>query len=1419
MPTEQEIDNWKNTIHTRYMNYLKTSFYFKDAGLRESFKRALDECKLMKGPFPEPKRDFGKGNTAHALAKEYFGQHNDILPALRASCLYEHQEQAIRRVHQQQNVVVATGTASGKTESFLYPVLFELYRQHLEGKLSEPGVRALILYPMNALANDQRRRLGEICKALQDAKSDFEPTFGQYIGATPEDGYDQRRNAESHKGNKENRLAGELVFRNEMRKKPPHILLTNYSMLEYLLIRPADSELFDGERGRHWQFIVLDEAHQYRGTKGMEMGMLVRRLKQRLQAGGREHPFRCIATSATISSSKEKKDKKTVAQFANTLFGEPFTDDDVIFGTQKKSNNPKPQRFHLFMSALEGAFLSYQNGKDTIILNRKTEAGDDEKAAALEIALCRECGQHYYVGRKNEGYLDEAIRDPSNKYFGVDFYLPLNSDTDTKNTHRLCRQCGALSQGNDNPACKCEAGIPVKKCERHEKHPDQLKKCETCDYKRGGIGDPVREIVHGSDAPNSVIATALHGLLPKERRKILCFADSRQEAAFFAWYAEDSYEEVRNRNFIFRALKQSSIADEGLSFEDVQSRLQKICNNNGIFKEKNTAETRKREVLGMIFRELLTSEKRIALEGVGLAKWFVTIPTSLQLPPIIFEPPWNFTKDEGLNLLSFLLDRLRQKRVVALPEGAPVPGEVFPWPQMAVRVGIGDGAAGIIPWGSTGTSVVKHFLCRLLSDTDSTLTVQEKQTKGKELMNSLWDSIQDYDGDKLLIPAPINGSFYLNPDWLHIKLPSPQECFECNTCARLSFYNIRGVCPRNGCPGQLAQTDQNRLEQNHYRILYKDDKMPAQLLAEEHTAQISSEEAQKRQNDFINGAIHLLSSSTTFEVGVDLGDLETVFLRNVPPEPFNYTQRVGRAGRRGNPGLALTYCRRNPHDLYHYTNPEKHILQGKVHPPQLRLQNEKIILRHITATALSAFFRDSENRERFKCVKNLIGDDWESPRAVADFRDFCQGNKTLTSYMCTIVPQEMHEKTGLNDDSWVGKIAGENSRFADAEQEACNDYRLMRKKREEYRQQDNDRQAARISDRMETIADETSLNFLSRKAIIPKYGFPVDVVELDTRTRTRKDAYKVTLQRDLTQAIAEYAPKSKVVANKKEWESCGVKIIPGKALTVKHYHYDQARDFKQWDENASAPDGTNKKGGYLAPQFGFVTALFKKPPKPQGHARRLYTTRPFFEGFVGEQQASKNYFGIKITPALPGRMVVLCEGKNGGGFYICRGCGAGFAERENPHKTPEGNECNGTLQRLALGHEFVTDVVRLQFPGLRDQWQAYSLAYAVLLGAAQRLNVPDTDLNTTITAGETTGETAIVLYDNVPGGAGLVASMEKEDVFLNVLKEAKERVSGGCGCTESCYGCIRSYRNQFAHPHLQRQDALKFLETALKKTR
>ena len=418
--------------------------------------------------------------------------------------------------------------------------------------------------------------------------------------------------------------------------------------------------------------------------------------------------------------------------------------------------------------------------------------------------------------------------------------------------------------------------------------------------------------------------------------------------------------------------------------------------------------------------------------------------------------------------------------------------------------------------------------------------------------------------------------------------------------------------------------------------------------------------------------------------------------------------------------------------------------------------------------------------------------------------------------MRSIVPEEMHKETGLaGDGSWIEKVAGEDSLFAEVEMKVCKDYDNMERLRTEFFKQRR-RGGDRIIKRMDTIAYESALTFLSRQAVIPKYGFPVDVVKLDTPPSSKSEASKVSLQRDLSQAIAEYAPGGKVVANKWEWESYGVKMIPGKELRVMRYECDEQHNFKQWEWKEGNHEESPGGDKYLWPQFGFVTEFFKEPKEPQRRAQRLYTTRPYFA--EAPDADTREFLGVKITQAVPGKLVVLCEGKNGRGFHICLKCGAGFPDSKSPpHKSPNGADCKGTLYKLSLGHEFVTDVTRLGFPGVADIWEAYSLAYAVLLGAASALEVPDADLNATIT-GRSSGGLSIVLYDNVPGGAGLVANLyEEEDTFIDVLKEAKERVSGECGCGsgESCYGCLRSHRNQFAHPYLRRDFALERLKDAL----
>lgn len=1553
-----------NQIEERYRLYLKTTFYFKDPALRKSFEEALDSGRLSKGPYLEGTPVFKRGQTPPALFESLLGFQPDegFLKAMQGDRpLYRHQEEAIRRVFNGRNVVVATGTGSGKTEAFLYPILLHLYQEFQAGDLG-PGVRALILYPMNALANDQRERLGEICKQLKDSHSPFRFTFGQYIGETPEDENDSH--AQDHLAKRacqgsvvENGrvIHGELVLRTEMRRTPPHILLTNYSMLEYLLLRPDDSPLFDNGQARWWTFLVLDEAHQYRGSQGMEMAMLLRRLKQRLREGGRTEPFRCIATSATLMGGE--RDIAAVAQFAADLFGEYFSQEDVILGETEPLPQPTTTRldrkdysalqkllekedsaqsllnelaekldvsppdsedlrkrvgsllqhdarsttlrrlvtgnpmevqeiahrifedlpeeervpalselvdlllqardpfsgapllstrYHLFLRSLEGAFVSYWPEKQ-VFLDRK--AGE---RTAFEVALCRECGQHYFVAQKNfrGGRIQEAVRDPNDVNFGATFLRPIenegersgedeNETSANKAVFYLCVQCGEARR--TKPSCGHEHFIRVVKEDpsQDEDRADQLARCGACGYTAAGR-DPVREVVHGTDGPHAVIVTSLYRELPEGRKKILAFADGRQEAAFFAWYLESSYRDILSRNLLLKAVQRMDpYTDEGLSLRELAVGLRDVFRERQVFTPATGDLELRREAWRSLYREFLTDEPRISLEGVGLIRWSIKWPGWFEVPQVLKSPPWSLTEQEASDLVFILLDTMRTDRAVELrTEG----GISLNWndlnlqaSQMRFRIGRPRGEKDVRSWdGKQGKRA--QFLAKVLMRIRDGLSEQEALEQAVNVLREIWEGLRQSDGkapsslDRLLLS--IDDARRLNPDWWRLHLIRDEDTlFQCDTCGRLQAVSVHGVCPRHRCSGILKPVQVRDLEPNHYRLLYRED-LPGILRVEEHTAQLDKEKAREFQREFREGRIHVLSCSTTFELGVDLGDLDTIFLRNVPPEAFNYAQRVGRAGRRsGYPGFAITYCRRNPHDLYHFSQPER-MLNGIVRPPVLSLRNEKIITRHITAVALSRFFR--EFPERFRTVENLFVD-LTKPSGVTDFKAFLTTHRAeLEESLRPIAPPQMFDEVGLNNGEWIDRITGEESRFSLAEAEVSSDYRIVKDLERMAATKGDYRTAEWAKARAKTISEEDVLSFLSRKAVIPKYGFPVDVVELDTqrldtqRTQQNQEAFEVMLQRDLSIAISEFAPTSKLVANKKVWTSYGLKKVAEREWPRKFYKRCAKHNvFLQWDHGQDEPPtpcGCQLvPSQYIVPRFGFVTDR-DKPEEPKSRTPRVFSTRPYFAGPLGPEPGTVSFPNpetplITVRKASPGLMVVLCEGRRGEGFYICRECGAGFRNRPRTHKTPYGQDCRGTLEQVSLGHEFVTDVLQLQFHPQPENsvdpvWFTYSLAYALVEGAAEVLEVPSADLSATVAYSEQYPVLPIILYDNVPGGAGLVARLEEEEVLKACLESAQKRVSGQCGCDEntSCYGCLRSYRNQFAHQNLQRGPVMNYLE-------
>ncbi|MEK8142309.1 DEAD/DEAH box helicase [Streptomyces sp. M10(2022)] len=200
---------------------------------------------------------------------------------------YAHQARAFARLtskdgHTPEPTLVTTGTGSGKTESFLYPVLDHCARERAAGR---NGVKAIFLYPMNALATDQAGRINELLTDYDELSS---VRAGLYIGDKAATHYDRV-----------------YTRRQDMRLSPPDILITNYKMLDMLLQRAADAALWDDCDIR---YVVVDEFHSYDGAQGTDVAMLLRRLAIAVDANRPGKPLGTItpiATSATLASGTD----------------------------------------------------------------------------------------------------------------------------------------------------------------------------------------------------------------------------------------------------------------------------------------------------------------------------------------------------------------------------------------------------------------------------------------------------------------------------------------------------------------------------------------------------------------------------------------------------------------------------------------------------------------------------------------------------------------------------------------------------------------------------------------------------------------------------------------------------------------------------------------------------------------------------------------------------------------------------------------------------------------------------------------------------------------------------------------------------------------------------------------------------------
>jgi hypothetical protein len=309
-----DIFNFRRHVIADYASYTRSFLAVRDARLKAFVDEQFDGGVLWPEPLVQLNPSFEPGETIDDLiaqgvllpeCRKIFRRKSVSQPQGPVLSLHRHQTEAIRIAKTGLSYVLTTGTGSGKSLSYIVPIV-----DHVLRAASPRRIKAIIVYPMNALANSQKQELEKYID-LGYPNNKGPVTFARYTGQESED--DRQR-----------------IFDN-----PPDVLLTNYVMLELILTRPRDAALVRAAEGL--QFLVFDEMHTYRGRQGADVAMLIRRVREAMQSP----QLQCVGTSATLStSSRLAEQQKDVAAVASKLFGTTVRPEHVIAETLRRVTEP-----------------------------------------------------------------------------------------------------------------------------------------------------------------------------------------------------------------------------------------------------------------------------------------------------------------------------------------------------------------------------------------------------------------------------------------------------------------------------------------------------------------------------------------------------------------------------------------------------------------------------------------------------------------------------------------------------------------------------------------------------------------------------------------------------------------------------------------------------------------------------------------------------------------------------------------------------------------------------------------------------------------------------------------------------------------------------------------------------------------------